>query len=991
MHYRRAFLMEVDINLCIACGLCAEICPLEAISMQKPDALLESRIPPCVEACPVFTNVPMYINRIKEKDEEGAYRYISEHNPFPSICGRVCHRPCEAVCRRGRFDGSLSIGELKKFISDKFSLSRSVPMTKEEKVAIIGGGPAGLSAAWSLAKMGFQPTIFEKEKKAGGWMRYGIPDYRLPKDVLDKEVNAILSMGVKINYGSALGKGFDLDSIKKRGFKAILVAVGSQKGQKLNIPGEALKGVIQGLDLLRAFNRGQAVNVRGAVAVIGGGNVAVDAARVALRLGASKVTILYRRGIEQMLADGDEVKAAQEEGIKIKCLSSPLEFRGIDGKLREIVCQNMVLGEPDESGRLKPIAVQDSTFVFPVDQAICAVGQQTDLDFWGESEARNFNRQTLETGIKGVFVAGDMVTGPATVIEAIASGQKAAFSIMQFLKGERISGEFLPLPSRETKTPYGVYDYPLREKRVCPGSLPVSRRKRSFDEVVKRYTRVEAIQEAERCWHCDLINDYPSFNEKCVLCNLCSAVCVTKAIPLSKEVIENTVRCESCPVGCQIKEGFQGACQRYINIGGTLQTVQPLVFPERETLEEMKKSYVLSTPLVTGVGAGNTYPDFKPAPIQAEENIYGIDVVTVVTEAPLTYSSILLKIDTDKPIGEEGASVKYNKRQVGHVTTEQYGSKMISLGGINLMKKEYNALLTRLMVNVANKEPFVLEVEEGAKLELQVGQVPIIDGQPADKMKIACGAAIMGIFGNQLKSLADEIIVLDYDITGIFSEGHVGQSLGFKYTGIRPPGIYASPGRYFGFPGKGWGGTTVQDPLGAIQEYDRQKIRPGMRILVLEVTGQHVAMLEADEKGIFHRIDTPDGAEEMRELIAMNSEPSLTSALYMGGCGGSARAGTTENPVKLNRAVHDGRIKLSVGGVPAYVLPGGGINFVVDVGRMKWRTFSWVAVPAVVAPVEYTMEKGTFIEMGGHKQALKLLSDIKAAEASKWKHRNTKS
>ena len=481
--------------------------------------------------------------------------------------------------------------------------------------------------------------------------------------------------------------------------------------------------------------------------------------------------------------------------------------------------------------------------------------------------------------------------------------------------------------------------------------------------------------------------DSPVFNDQCVVCNLCSAVCPTKAIPLSKEAVEGTARCESCPVGCQIKEGFKGACQRYTNVGGRIETAAPLKFPDRKTLEEIRRDVVLATPLVSAVGAGDSYPDFKPAPVQALERIDGIDVVTVVTESPLTYSSILVKIDTDKSIGKEGAPVLFKKRQVGHITTEQYGSKMVSLGGINLMKTDYNAMLTRLMVKIANKEPFSLEVEGGAKLELQVGETPVINGRPADRMKVACGAAIMGIFGNQLKTLADEIIVLDYDITGIFSEGHVGQSLGFQYTGIRPPGKFGSPGRYFGTPGLGWGGTAVQDPLEAIQQYDRKKVWPGMKVLVLEVTGRHVAMLEADEKGDFHRIATPKEADEMRELIDTNSEPSLTTALYMGGCGGSARAGTTQNPIKLTQAVHDGRIKLTLGGVPAYVLPGGGINFMVDVGKMKWRSFTWVAVPAVVAPVEYTMEKSTFVQMGGYQQALRLLSDIKAEEARKWEER----
>jgi hypothetical protein len=422
-------------------------------------------------------------------------------------------------------------------------------------------------------------------------------------------------------------------------------------------------------------------------------------------------------------------------------------------------------------------------------------------------------------------------------------------------------------------------------------------------------------------------------------------------------------------------------------VGGLIETAEPLKFPERETFEEFRASFALSTPLVSAVGAGSTYPDFIPAPIQAEEQVDGFDVVTVVTGAPLTYSSILVKIDTNKPIGEEGAPVFFKKRQVGHVTTQLYGSKMISLGGINFMKKDYNILLVRLMVAVANREPFSLEVKGGAKLELRVGEAPIINGKPGERMKVACGAGLQGIFGNILKDLADEVIILDSDITGLFSQGRVGSMLGFKDTGVRPQGKYATPGRYFGSVGDGWGGTPVTNPLDAIREYDRARIFPGMRLLVLETSGQHVAMLEADEKGAFYMIDTPEKARELREMIARNSEPSLTSALYMGGCGGSARAGKAEDPVKLTQAVHDGRIKFTLGGVPAYVLPGGGINFMVDVGKMKWRSFTWVPVPAVVAPIEYTMEKKTFVELGGPTQSLRLLSEIKAKEEKKWKER----
>ena len=196
--------MEVDLDRCIACGVCEESCPLSAISLQDKKALIEPRIPPCVEACPVRTNVPMYINRIKEGDYEGAFRYISERNPFPSICGRVCHHPCELICRRGRFDEPLAIRELKRFVSDKFVLTDRVPESDKEEIAIVGAGPAGLTAAWALTKKGYRTKVFEKESEAGGWMRYGIPNYRLPKEILDKDINAILSLGVKVNFGVGL-------------------------------------------------------------------------------------------------------------------------------------------------------------------------------------------------------------------------------------------------------------------------------------------------------------------------------------------------------------------------------------------------------------------------------------------------------------------------------------------------------------------------------------------------------------------------------------------------------------------------------------------------------------------------------------------------------------------------------------------------------------------------------------------------------------------
>jgi hypothetical protein len=438
-------------------------------------------------------------------------------------------------------------------------------------------------------------------------------------------------------------------------------------------------------------------------------------------------------------------------------------------------------------------------------------------------------------------------------------------------------------------------------------------------------------------------------------------------------------------VGCEVPEGFLGACQRYRNEKGQITLARPLVLPPQKELTALYRDALIRQPVITAIGAGGTYPDYKPAPLAAQKRVEDVDVVTVVTESPLTYSSMLLKIDTDRPIGGETAIVKYRGAPVGHVTTEQYGSKMVSLGGINVMKSKHRLKATRLIVGLANGEAAELSVDRGAKLRLQVGRPPVIDGKESEDMKIACGAAIMGMFGPKLHNLADEIIILDSDITGLFSESHVGHVFGFEWRGLKPRGRYGSLGRYFGTPGEGWGGSDVTDPSRAFEIVNPEKVRPGMKVLVLEVTGRQAALLEADEERRFHALPLPEEVKEVRDLIAENKEPSITSVIYMGGSGGSARAGVTTNPIKLNRAVHNDEVRLSVGGVAAYILPGGGINFMVDVGRMRWRPFSWTPAPAVVAPIEYTMERETYLRLGGHEQNLTLLEDIeKTWRIQKW-------
>ncbi len=480
-----------------------------------------------------------------------------------------------------------------------------------------------------------------------------------------------------------------------------------------------------------------------------------------------------------------------------------------------------------------------------------------------------------------------------------------------------------------------------------------------------------------------MINSYPQFGESCVRCGLCVNICPASAIARPQSELSGGIKCDHCPVGCEIPVGHLGACQRYRHEQNRLRPARPLVLPPKIKLKNRYRETLISQPVITAIGAGGTYPDYNPAPLTAQKKETDIDVVTVVSESPLTYSSIMLKIDTDRFVGSETAAVKYQGAKVGHVTTEQYGSKMISIGGINIMKGKNRLKATRLMVAIANGEPFKLSVTKGAKLELQVGRAPIIDGQVSEAMKVACGAGIMGIFGLQLKDLADEIIILDSDITGLFSESHVGHVLGFKPSGLRPPGRFGTPGRYFGFTGNGWGGTHVTDPINAFEIIDSDKIRTGMKLLILEVTGQKAALFEVDQDKKFHPLSTPSAVEEINQLIASNMEPALTSAVYMGGSGGSSRAGVTPYPIQLTRAVHKGEIKLSVGGVPAYVMPGGGINFLVDVGRMRWRPFTWTPSPAVVAPLEYTMTIDTYHRLKGPKQNLQLIEDV----YRKWKTR----
>ena len=467
----------------------------------------------------------------------------------------------------------------------------------------------------------------------------------------------------------------------------------------------------------------------------------------------------------------------------------------------------------------------------------------------------------------------------------------------------------------------------------------------------------------------------------CVECGACSKVCPQGALKPEERPLEpGRVRCDACPIGCQIPEGRTGACRRFICEGGVLRRVIPLhAFEDVREVVGPDYDETIRRPLITGIGAGTTYPDPKPAPWIVRGEVGGVEVVTVVTEAPLSYSSLLLKIDTDRPIGEEGAPVLYKGRRVGHVTTEQYGSKMLSVGGVNLLTGRDGIWVARVMTQLANREGRVtLRVKGGSRLEVRVGEAPVVDGERIEKMRVGCGSASMGLFAPLFLEAADEVVVLDAHITGLLTEHPAGRYVGARPSGVRLKGQRSTPGRYFVGSGPGWGGTPFTHPLEVVESVDEAVAREGMTLLVTETTGERAAMFRWTGRRFEEIALTPE-AERAVEAIRSSCEPSRVSALYIGGAGGSARAGVTRYPVKLTRAVHARKAHLTVGGAPAFIYPGGGITFAVDVEQVKAGSFTWVPTPALVVPIEYTMRLEDYEEMGGHVEAMKPF------EVGKWR------
>jgi len=469
-----------------------------------------------------------------------------------------------------------------------------------------------------------------------------------------------------------------------------------------------------------------------------------------------------------------------------------------------------------------------------------------------------------------------------------------------------------------------------------------------------------------------LVKKKAVIDETCTQCGACLKVCEQEAISREAAVPEGALVCDACPINCQIRPGTVGACHRFKNVDGALVRLTPLhSWQDVEEIVGPDPAEPIRKPLITAIGAGTTYPDCKPAPCIVRGRHKGVDVVTVVTEAPLSYSGILVKVDTDIPVGEEGADVLVGKRKVGMVTTEQYGSKMLSIGGVNLLTGKDGLAAARVVTDIANRKPVRVKVKGGAGLELEVGRIPVINGVRPENMRVGCGSATLGLFAPLLVAAADEVVILDSHITSLMSEHAAGRFVGAGPSGVRLRFRMSTPGRYFGDHGNGWGGTSITNPLDVIAGLDQRTARPGMRLLITETTGHEARLFELGKDGGFREVTLTDACVKALDAISSTCEPSRVSAMYMGGTGGSARAGVALYPIKLTRAVHAARASLTVGGAPTCVLPGGGINFLVDVERVKAGSFTWTPTPATICPVEYTMELRDYEEMGGHLEAMK--------------------
>lgn len=495
---------------CKFCGACVEVCPSGAlIDKEKFDQKdREKTLLPCKSTCPAGIDIPRYVRLIAEGRFQDAIEVIREKVPFPNVLGCVCDYPCEQVCRRRELNEPIAIKALKKFVAQRDSGRwRSKIIIASEtgkKVAIVGSGPAGLTAAWFLRKSGHSVTVFEALPKTGGMLRTGIPRYRLPENVLDQEIKDIEDIGVKIKTNKRVES---LEQLFNQGFDAVFLALGAPQDMKMGIPGEDDPKVLDGIFLLRSINFGDKVDIAGEVAVVGGGNAAIDVARSALRVGAEKVTILYRRTRQEMPAEPEEVEEALNEGVNIDFLVAPQRVLPERDKLK-LECIQMRLGEPDSSGRRRPVPIESSEFIIEVDRLIMAIGQKPavpdgfglSMNRWGYILA---DEETLACSREGVFSGGDVVSGPASVIKAIQDGRKAAISIDKYLGGKgQIDQKLVP---EEQDNPWLGRDEGFADKeRAQMPTLVVEERTNNFEQIECCFNEKSAVEEANRCLRCQL-------------------------------------------------------------------------------------------------------------------------------------------------------------------------------------------------------------------------------------------------------------------------------------------------------------------------------------------------------------------------------------------------------------------------------------------------------------------------------------------------------
>lgn len=577
---RSNFVAEVDEAKCVACAQCVEVCPGNALKLgqklcatndtsapkytkitetfnfakavnenyrENREDVLPSGTAPCKAACPAHIPVQGYLKLAAQGRYTEALELIKTENPFPAVCGRICNKRCEAECTRGDVDEAVAIDEVKRFIADHdmHEETRFVPkMVNQigrpyaEKIAVIGAGPAGMSCAYYLAQKGYPVTVFDRNPVPGGMLTLGIPSFRLEKDVLNAEIDILKEMGVEFRCGVEVGKDVTIQQLRGEGYKGFYLAIGAQKSAKLHIPGEELEGVLGGVDFLREVNLGNKPDIGRRCAVIGGGNVAMDVCRSAVRLGAEETYVFYRRSEAEMPADPEEVREAMEEGVKFRFLSAPVEIIGTDGRVSAIKIEKMELGEPDERGRRKPVGTGEFEIV-EIDSVIGAVGQTVD---WGtldvgalkttKKNTAEADSLTYQTAQPDIFVGGDCYTGPKFAIDAIAAGKEAAISLHRYvhpgqtLTAGRDRREYSALDKEHAMIGVGGFD---REHRQTPGYNAA--KAKTFADARVTFTEEQVRKECARCLGCGAtkVDSY-----LCIGCGLCTTKCKFDAIHLKK-------------------------------------------------------------------------------------------------------------------------------------------------------------------------------------------------------------------------------------------------------------------------------------------------------------------------------------------------------------------------------------------------------------------------------------------------------------------------